>query len=114
MTNNERRLRQAMNDILVLVAKRVGPQTNYLESLVLRTDEIRAKALEALRGESSMKVELISHMDLPDGVQWSKNGWYIKLLDGQYRWVCGLNEIPDAHLEGLSEAIRQNPNAQGN
>ena len=32
-------------------------------------------------------------MDLPDGVQWSKNGWYIQLDNGQWRWVAGITEI---------------------
>ena len=38
-------------------------------------------------------VQLVSHMDLPDGVLWSKNGWYIHLRNGQWRWVCGLIDL---------------------
>lgn len=50
-------------------------------------------------------VELVTHMALPCGVRWSKNGWYLRLRNGAYRWVCGLTEIENpALMELLSRA----------
>lgn len=51
-------------------------------------------------------VRLLRHDELPDGVQWSKNGYYVRLAGGAHRWVCGLTELGEANAQTRERLLR--------
>ena len=76
-------------------AHRIAACVNALSGL-----DPAATVAEAAKWREA-RPQVVSHMNLPDGVPWSKTGYYVKLLNG-YRWVCGLDEIePDPKLSAL-------------
>ncbi len=44
-----------------------------------------------------VQTTLVLHTALPTGVRWSRNGWYVRLHDGRWRWVCGTIELPEGN-----------------
>ena len=75
------------------------------------TDRIEARIAQALADERAVatgpRITLVTHMDLPDGVPWAKNGWYIKLASGQWRHICGLTELPGCEAAANALAAKE-------
>lgn len=76
---------QQPKDHLPDAGKKVQPEPDP----TIRNNQI----VQPVQPQPESESGFCTHMDLPAGVPWGMNGWYLRLRNGSWRWVCDLAEI---------------------